>query len=80
VVNVRCVLVISLFLRLWIICDGNLLFLAIVSMVFHSCCLACSVIGSVLILFIKKMKAVSFYSNGWLDVKCIVMSVCVGFI
>ena len=51
-VNVCCVLVMRIFLRLWITCDGNLLFLAIVSMVFHSCCLACSVIGSVIILFI----------------------------
>jgi len=51
-INVCCVLVISLFLRLWIICSGNPLFLAIVSMLFSSRCLACSVIGSVITLFI----------------------------
>ena len=50
--NACYVLVISLFLRLWIVRNGNPLFLAIVSRVFHSCCLACSVIGSVIILFI----------------------------
>ena len=37
---------------LWITCSRNPLFLAIVSMVFHSRCLACSVIGGVIILFI----------------------------
>ena len=52
VVNECCVLVTSLFLRLWIICDGNPLFFVILSMVLHSCCLACSVIVSVIILFI----------------------------
>jgi hypothetical protein len=45
-------LFIGLFLRLWIICDGNPLLLAIVSMVLHSCCLACSVVGNIIILFI----------------------------
>ena len=50
--DVCCVLVIGLFLRLWIICSGNPLFLAIVSMMLHSHCLACSVIGGVIILFI----------------------------
>jgi len=80
IINVYWVLVISLFLRLWIIYDGKLLFLGIVSMVFHSCCLACSVIGSVIILFIQKMKAANFCLNGWLDVKCIVMSVYVGLL
>ena len=75
VVKVCCVLVISLFLRVWIICNGNPLFLAIVSMVFHSHCLSCSVISSVNILFILKMRAARFCSNGWLEVKSIVMSV-----
>jgi hypothetical protein len=32
------------------ICNRNLLFSTMVSIVFHSCCLACSVIGSVIIL------------------------------
>jgi hypothetical protein len=45
------VLVIRLFLRLCIICNGNPLFLVVVSMAFH-CCLACSGIGSVIITFI----------------------------
>jgi hypothetical protein len=62
------------------ICNGNPSFSAMVSIVFHSCCLACSVIGSVIILFIQKMKAANFCLNGWLDVKCIVMSVYVGFL
>jgi hypothetical protein len=52
VVHVCCFLVISFFFRLWIICNGNPLFLAIVRMVFHSYCLVCSVIGSIIILFI----------------------------
>ena len=45
-----CVLII-LFLKLWVICIGNSLFLAMVHLVFHSCCLACSVIGVDSIMF-----------------------------
>jgi len=48
--NICCALDISLFLRLWIISNGQSIFLAIVSMVFYSCYLACSVIGGVIIL------------------------------
>jgi hypothetical protein len=33
------------------ICNGNLLFLATVSVVFHFSCLVCSVIGSAITLF-----------------------------
>jgi len=47
---------------------------------FHSCCFACSVIGSVIILFMYKLYAASLCSNGWLDVKCILVSVSVGFL
>ena len=49
-------------------------------MIFHSCCFVSSVIGSVIILFMLKLYAASLCSNGWLDVKCIVVSVCVGFL
>ena len=45
VLAVYCVLVI-LFFRLYISCKGKPLFLAIVYMVFHSCCLAWSVMGA----------------------------------
>ena len=45
-----CFLAISFFFRFGI-CRGNPLFWAIASMIFHSCCLACFVIGSTSILF-----------------------------
>ena len=45
-----CLLAISFFFRFWL-CRGNPLFWAIASMIFHSCCLACFVIGSTSILF-----------------------------
>ena len=44
VLVVCCVLVIFFF-KLYISCKGRPLFLAIVHMVFHSCCFAWSVIG-----------------------------------
>jgi len=44
VFSVFCVLII-LFFKLWMIWNGKPLFLAIVQIVTHSCCLACSVIG-----------------------------------
>ena len=72
---VFCVLII-LFLKLWTVCKGKSLFLAMVQMVFQSCCLACSVIGVDSILLMQKLYAASLCSNGWLDVKCIVVSVC----
>jgi hypothetical protein len=40
-----CVLSKNLFFKLWMICDGKPLFLAMMLNMFHSCCLACSVIG-----------------------------------
>ena len=46
---VFCVLII-LFLKLFIVCNGKPLFLAMAQMVFH-CCLTCSVIGVDNILF-----------------------------
>ena len=71
VVNVCCLLVNRLFHSLWIIRNRNPLFVTIISMVFHSRCLSCSVIGSVNIAFIQKMKAASFCSSGWLELKSI---------
>ena len=56
--NICCALDIILFLKLWILCNGNSLFMAIVS------CLACFVIGSAIILCIYKMKAANFCSDG----------------
>jgi hypothetical protein len=50
--NICCGLDISLFLRLWIISNGHSIFWATVSMVFYSCCLACSVIISVITLHV----------------------------
>jgi len=47
---------------------------------FNSCYFACFVVGSVVILFMEKLYAASVCSNGWLNVKCIVVSVCVGFL
>jgi len=47
-----CFLTISFFFRLWMMYNGNPLFWANASMIFHSCCLACFVIGNVIILFI----------------------------
>jgi hypothetical protein len=52
VFSVFCVLSISLFSKLWMICNQKPLFLAMVQIVFHSCCLACSVIGVSSILFV----------------------------
>jgi hypothetical protein len=46
-----CYLAISFYFRLWMMCNGNPLFWAIASMIFHSCCLVCFVVGSVNILF-----------------------------
>jgi hypothetical protein len=57
-------------------CNGNPLFLAMVSIMFRSSCFAYSLIGSVIILFMWKLYAANLCSNGWLDVKCIVASVC----
>ena len=74
-----CVLSISLVFKLWIACNGKPLFLGMVRIVFHFCCLACSVIGFVGILFMKKLYTASLCSNGWFDVKCIVVSVLCGF-
>ena len=76
---VSCVLTI-LFFKLWTICNGKPLFIAMVQTVFHSCCFACSVTGVGNILSTQKLYAASLCSNGWLDVKCIVVSVCVGFL
>jgi hypothetical protein len=76
---VCCVLSISLFFRLWIIHNGKLLFLVLVRTMFHSCCFACSVIGSIIILFMWKMYTASLCSDGWLDVKCIIVSLLCGF-
>ena len=42
---------IILFFKLWMIYNGKSLFLAMVQIVSHSCCLACSVIGVDSILF-----------------------------
>jgi hypothetical protein len=75
-----CVLSISLFFRLWIICNGNPLFLGMVSIMFHSCCFACSVIGSVIILFMWKVYAARLCSDGYLDLKCIVVPVYMAFL
>ena len=47
---------------------------------FHYCCFACFVIGNVIILFMLKLYAASMCSNGWLNVKCIIVCVCVGFL
>jgi hypothetical protein len=49
--NVLFFVLINLFLKLWIICPGKAIFLAWVRIVFHSRCLACSVIGVDIILF-----------------------------
>lgn len=38
-------ILIILFFKWWIICNGKPLFLAMVQIVSHACCLACSVIG-----------------------------------
>jgi len=46
-----CFLAISFKFKLWMIWNYNPLFWAIASIIFHSCCLACFVIGSVNILF-----------------------------
>ena len=73
---VPCALTI-LFLKLRIICNVKPLFLAMVQVVFHSCCLACSVIGVDNILFMLKLYATSLCCNGWLDVKCMVVSLWV---
>jgi len=62
------------------ICNGKQLFLAMALIIFRSCCLACSVIGIDIILFMYLIYAASFYSNGRLDVKFILVSVCVGFL
>ena len=62
------------------ICNGNPSFSATVRTVLHSCCLACSVNSSVIILFMYKVYAANFGSNAQLDVECIVKSVCVGFL
>ena len=70
VLYVFCVLII-LFLKLRIVCNGKPLFIAMVQIVFHPCCLACSVISVDSILFMQKLYAVSLCSNGWLYVKCI---------
>ena len=50
VVHVFCALII-LFLKLWMICSGKPLFLAMAQIMSHSCCLVCSVIGVENILF-----------------------------
>ena len=60
--------------------NGNILILATMRIVFHSCCFACSVIGSVIILFMWKLYAAGLCPNRLLDVKCIVVSVCVDFL
>ena len=44
-VLVVCCVLVNLFFRLYISCKGKPLFLAIVHMVFHSCCFAWSVMG-----------------------------------
>ena len=62
------------------ICNENSLFSVIVSIVFYYCCLAFSVIVSVIIRFMWKVYAGSFGSSGCLDVKCMVVSVCVVFL
>jgi hypothetical protein len=49
-------------------------------MIFHSCCLACFVIGSVNILFMTILSDASLFSRGWLEQNCMITSVCVGFL
>ena len=51
-----------------------------VSIMLCSSCFVCSLIGSFIILFMWKMYATSLCSNGWFDVKCIVVSVCLGIL
>jgi hypothetical protein len=79
VLSMFCVLII-IFFKLWIMRNGKPLFLPMVQMVFHSCCLAWSVISVENILFMYNLCAASLCSNGWLDVKCMVVSICVGFL
>jgi hypothetical protein len=73
---VFCVLII-LFLNLWIICNGKALFLAMVQIVSHSCCILYSVIGVDSILFMWMMQAAILFPDGRLDVMFIV---CIGFL
>ena len=79
---VFCVLSIIFFFRSRIITgsNGNILILATMRIMFHSCCFACSVIGSVIILFMWKLYVAGLCPNRLLDVKCIVVSVCVDFL
>ena len=44
-----CFLVISFFFRSCMMCAGNLLFLALVNIIFHSCFFDCSVMGKVIL-------------------------------
>jgi hypothetical protein len=46
----------------------------------YSFCLAWSVIGVNNILFMYNLYAVSLFLNGWLDVKCMVVSIYVCFL
>ena len=62
------------------ICNGNSLFWTSASMIFHSCCLACCVIGGVSIMFMYKLNAASLCSRGWLEQYRMVTSVSVGFL
>jgi len=50
---VFCVLSITLFFSLWIICNGKPFFLAMARIIFHSCFFYCSVIDGVFILFME---------------------------
>jgi len=58
------------------VCSSNVkpVLLAMGLMMFYSCCLACSVISLITILFRLKLYALSLCCSGWLDV------VCVGFL
>jgi len=46
----------------------------------RSSCFVLSLIGSVIILFMWKTYAASLCSNGWFDVKCILVSVYLGIL
>jgi len=62
-----CVLSIILFFSLRIICNRNPVYLATVRIMFHSCCFACSVIGSVSYCLRRScMQQVYVLMDGWM--------------
>jgi hypothetical protein len=50
------------------------------TIVVHSLCLSSGVKGNWYIFVRRKRKAANFCSCGWLDVKCVTVSVVVGFL